>query len=993
VQRFGVPTNNSSPGDQRSANGSGELRQLTVMFCDLVGSTELAQQLGDEAFFELLDGFHARTASVVERFGGHVAEYMGDGVLVYFGYPRAVERSATTAARCGLALIATTQTGLEPLRASKAPVGVRIGIHTGPVAIGRIGGATGTPRALGLTVNMAARVQAQAQPNTVVISAATQSQLKHLIVTEELGQHRLKGVAETVPLYRVLGPNAQGPQSQLPTTTFVNRTTELGALGALVTGTIEGEPGYLRIVGDPGVGKSRLLHEAKLRSDQNKVRWIELAATTLSRDSAFHPLIDYLSREWQISGLSRGGAYSDTPIAAELDAVGMNKAGTASVFEDLLGVSHAALEPESGPDVRRKLTIDALIEYFLRVAEQQPIVMVWDDVQWLDPSSREFIERLASRSQTISMIALSRPFKGDIPAEMRAWPQLVLNGLRNTHAQKMIEQETSEPIAQAVINQLLQRANGIPLFIEELLHASSPSKGDRSIPSSLQDLLMTRLDAAGEDQSIALIAAALQEQFSVDLIAALSNEDPSDIEDALCRLAANGLLQQEGDGPGKEFSFRHALLRDSAYESMTLRSRRQLHARIADLIASGDHGLPSDERLAHHQKLAAQFDQAALNFSNAGYRSKSRGAFIESQAYYEDALECFSQIGEEEITQTMRSHKLRCQLGLGASVSALHGWADQKAKQVYLQTLETARELNDRKGHVMCLTALALSSGDRGEVASAIEFAEQIGSPEQLTRLQVFLRHAAFVHPLFFSGEVTHSFEHAQQALACYSQEMDAELAELGGTYLPTMCHLYCAFGAWFLDGWQSAQQWVEKALAAVPEAREPFSHCYALAIATSIAQLDDNLEAQKHYAERTYRLAERYGFSFFLGVGAVFGAFVTAITSPSANNVAAFDEGFKLALSGDRRSGLPTHFQAAARLAQKQGDLVAAKEHLDKATRIAEETGQHYWDAELLRHKAELSALTGEHKEAQTQLEEALLIAERQGAAVLKARILRQSK
>ncbi|MBW2725190.1 MAG: protein kinase, partial [Deltaproteobacteria bacterium] len=575
IARGELPTAPEESAPPAPLRGQGERRHLTVMFCDLVGSTALSQQLDAEAYREIVRAYQARGGEAVERYEGHVVQYLGDGLLVYFGYPHSHEDDAERAVRAGRDVLR----GLEVLSTRVeaehgVPITARVGIHTGAVVVGEMGG--GEKRevlALGDTPNIAARLEGFAEPGTVVVSDATLRLVAGVFVTEDRGVPELKGIEEPIRVHKVLQPS--GVKSRLDRVTglssFVGREQELGLLLDRFEQAQEGRGQAVLAAGEAGIGKSRLLHALRERLPDLPHGWIECHTSPYTQSSALYPLIEMLevaldfkekdSVEEKLERLERGLAHA----GLELDeAVPL----FASLLSLRLPERYAPLE--LSPLLQRQKTLETLLAWVLALSEQQPLVLVVEDLHWIDPSTLEWLGLVIEQCATAKVLLLMtyRPsFEPPWPARGHVLP-ISLSRLSRQHVQELITSAfTADALSEEIVERIATRSDGVPLFVEELTKGVVEARSDDSleIPETLQDSLMARLDRLGEAKLVAQLGSAIGREFEYTLLESVAPLNEAALREGLGRLVAAELVYQRGLPPKASYTFKHALVQDTAY--------------------------------------------------------------------------------------------------------------------------------------------------------------------------------------------------------------------------------------------------------------------------------------------------------------------------------------------------------------------------------------------------------------------------------------------
>jgi class 3 adenylate cyclase/predicted ATPase len=701
-----IAASTSYPSHGTHPAASAERRQLTVMFVDLVGSTALAGRLDPEDMREIISAYHRCCAEQLTAAGGFVAKYMGDGVLAYFGYPAAHEDDAERAVRAGLALVDAVASLAAP-----EPLQVRLGVATGLVVVGDlVGSGEAQERGIvGETPNLAARLQGTAEPNTVVIAEGTRRLLGNLFELQDLGPTDLKGIAGPVRAWAVL--RASSVESRFEAlhasglTALVGRYEELELLLRRWARAKTGEGQVVLLCGEPGIGKSRLtaaLLERVVTEPHTRLRYF---CSPQHTDSAFHPIISQMER-------AAGFVYDDTARTRldKLDAVlAQTSTSTedAALFADMLSLPDDASHRKHDltPEQRRQRSLAALISQVEMLARRNPVLMIFEDAHWTDPTSLELFGRVVDRIRHLHALLIVT-FRPDFDPPWVGRPYvtfLSINRLGERDIAAMIDAVVGNKLIPANIRQdIIERTDGIPLFVEEMtkavLEAGSEGAAQRAaaaipssalaVPASLQASLMARLDRLGPAKEVAQVGAAIGREFSHGLLAAAARKPGTDLNSALDRLVAAGLLFRQGIPPHVTYLFKHALVQDAAYGTLLRGSRRALHARIAETLETqfAEIAESQPELLARHYTEAGAIEKAARQWGKAGERSLARSAFKEAA---EQLTRAISQTVTLPRTPTLRREEIKLYAALRNVLVHLKGYAAPESKAA----LERARLL------------------------------------------------------------------------------------------------------------------------------------------------------------------------------------------------------------------------------------------------------------------------------------------------------------
>jgi predicted ATPase/class 3 adenylate cyclase len=723
------PTTDLLPEEAREEVGSKTVaisveagrRQLTVMFVDLVGSTALSTRLDPEEMGDLIRNYQNTVAGEITRFEGHIAKFLGDGVLAYFGWPRAHEDEAERAARAGLSLTAAVAALAAP---GDGALAARVGIATGLVVVGHlVGEEEARERAVvGETPNLAARLQEVAEPGRVVVAEATRRLLGDLFAYRDLGALRLKGFAEPVRVWSILGEGAAESRfdaRHASTTALVGRDQELALLLDRWERAKDSEGQVVLLAGEPGIGKSRLVHALRERLGSEPRTPLRHYCSPYHTNSAFYPVIGLLERA---AGLQRGEPPErqlDT-LEAMLALAVENVQESAPLFADLLAIpTGGRYRPlDLSPQHRKERIFQALLDQVAGLASRQPVLALYEDVHWIDPTTLELLGRVVDRVQRLRVLAVIT-FRPEFAPPWTGHGHvttLSLSRLARRQGAAVVGRVTGgKRLPDEVLEQILAKTDGVPLFVEELTKTVLESglledTGDcyeltgplppLAIPATLQDSLMARLDRLASVKEVAQMAACIGREFSHELLAAVASLGENALGDALAQLLTAELIFRRGAPPKVGYSFKHALVQDVAHESLLKSRRQQIHARIAAVL---EERFPTvaetePEMLAQHLTEAGLAGRAVGYWLRAGRSAAERSANLEAISHLSKGLEALNRL---PACPERDRQELTLQTAIGTPLIAVHGYAAPQTGAAYSR----ARLLCERLGDTGALFA------------------------------------------------------------------------------------------------------------------------------------------------------------------------------------------------------------------------------------------------------------------------------------------------
>ncbi len=967
-----------------------ERRQITVMFCDLVGSTALAEKLDPEDLRELLAAYQKAAGAVIERYEGHVAQYLGDGLMVYFGWPKAHEDDAGQAVRAGLELIEAVKT----VEASD-PLQVRIGIATGPVVVGETGaGDASVPKAaVGETPNVAARMQGLAGPDEIIIAPTTRRLAGGAFDYNDLGEQDLKGIAEPLRAWRVVRKSAvQGrfeARTQGGLTPLVGRDSEIALLLERWAEAKEGEGQVVLLSGEPGIGKSRITQVLREQIASEPHTRLRYQCSPHYTNSAFYPVIDQFER-------AAGFARDDAPEARldKLEAMlaqgTENVAEAAPLFAALLSLPMERYPPLNlSPQQQKEKTFEVLAEQVVGLARHDPVLMIFEDVHWSDPTTLDVLGTIVDRLQDAAVL-LVITYRPEFEPSWGGYSHVTshsLNRLSRRQGARMVAKVTGDKaLPEEVLDQIVAKTDGVPLFVEELtktvLEAGLAVGRQRhgvaesmvAIPATLQDSLMARLDRLESGKEIAQIGACIGREFSYSLIAAIVPGDLAGLDDALAQLTDRELLYRHGRPPDATYSFKHALVQETAYQSLLKSRRRPIHGRIADALQKqfGEIIETEPELLAHHYTEAGLIKQAIPYWQQAGERAVQRSANVEAIGHFTKALDMLQTLPD---TLERNQQELTVQVALAVPLAATTGFASPEMEQVYTR----ARELCEQVGETPQLFPVVYGLWDfylvRAEYKAAHEEAQQLLALVQGAEDPGLLLEAnrATGATLYYMGEFVSAREHLEAAMALYDPQQHRAHVALYRQDPGVACFSYSAWNLWCLGYPQQALEKMHQAITLARESLHPFSLAWALNFAGRVHEFRREGPAAQERAEAVIALATEQGFAYWLAWGTVIRGWALAAQGQAAEGMAQIRQG----LAAIRATGTAiARSQDLGLLAEAQRTVGQAREGLAtvaEALALVEQTEERLYEAELYRLKGALtlqSQAAGQQSEIEKEVE-----------------------
>jgi class 3 adenylate cyclase/predicted ATPase len=998
------PEARSEPDTQDDA----ERRQITVMFSDLVGSTALSTSMDPEDLREIISAYQKCVAETVQRFDGFVARYMGDGVLAYFGYPRAHEDDAERAVRAGLELI-TAVTAIK----WRASLQTRVGIATGLVVVGElIGSGEAQQRDIvGKTPNLAARLQGIAEPNTVVICNSTRRLLGNLFELKDLEPRDLKGIAGPTRAWAALRVSSVASRFEAlhPTglTALVGREEESELLLRRWLRAKSGEGQVVLLSGEAGIGKSRLtaaLLESLAKEPHARLRFFCSPQRT---DSALHPIISQME--------SAAGLVPDDTPQARLDKLDAMLARTstsvvnATLFAEMLSLANDGRYPalEQTPEQRRQRTLDAFILQMQALTRSGPALMIFEDAHWSDPTSLEALSRAVDRIAALRVLLIVT-FRPEFDPPWIGRPHvtaLTINRLAQREVETMIDNLVGNEALPASIRQdIIKRTDGIPLFVEEmtkaLLEAGSESTDEDAapaapfpttpVPASLRASLMARLDRLGAAKELAQIGAAIGRTFSHDLLAAVVRRPEAELESALGRLIAAGLLFRQGMPPHATYVFKHALVQDAAYGTLLRKPRCALHARIAETLQNRfeDVAERQPELLARHYTEAGLIEKAAALWGKAGLRSLEHSALGEAAEQLTRALALIAVL---PTTPALRREQIQLQVALITPLMHVKGYAAPETKAASERArllIEQAEAFGEPPENPLLLYSVLHSFWTASFVAFDGEALRELAgqfltlAEKRGATIPLMIGHR-IMGSVLHTGAFLEGRAHLDRAIALYNPAEHRSLATVFGQDVQVAALSYRSWALWMLGCPDAALTDTSHALKDAREIGQAATLMYALVHAWLIHIQCGDYAAAIAEADELVALADEKGTAFWKAQGMSVQGCTLALTGKAADAVQIIASGIAAWRSTGSTFWMPLYLTYLASAYAEIGELENAWLCIDEAMTAAETTKERWYEADIYRIAGEIALLSPQPDaaKAETCFERALAIARTQQA------------
>jgi len=964
---------------------TGERRQLTVMFCDVVNSTALSETLDPEDLRDYMRLYQETCAKVIHRFDGYIAKYLGDGLLVHFGYPNAHEDDAQRAVRAGLGMLdALKFSNFKTAAGQAVPIDIRIGIHTGLVVIDEVGAESQRKMDIvGETPNIAARLQSLAETNTLIVSADTYHLIAGFFEEEYLGPQTIRGYSTTIDVYRILHESSARTRLQVRSslsglTPMIGRDGEISRMQGLWSSVVEGQGQTVLLCGEAGIGKSRITNALKVHVAKEQDAWLtETECSPYNQNTAFYPISQLMERT-----VLQFTPEDDVPMRyAKLEGF---LAQFGFVMEECVPLLAPIMSLPPIPKYKpldplalttRQKTMELLLNLLMRRAMIQPVLFIVEDLHWADPSTLELIGMIIAQTpgaKLFTYLTFRPEFKPPWAGESNV--QLItLNRLGQGQSREMVAYLVEQKkIPESVAIQILEKTDGVPLFIEELIKAVIETgqlidKGDHyevdgnateiAIPASLKDSLMARLDRLSTSKLVAQIAATIGREFSYPLLLGVSHLDDRVLQHELTQLVESGLIFQRGLPPASTYIFKHALIQDAAYESLLKSRRQEIHKQINFIIKRDFPEIDANrpETLAIHYMEAGMIAEAIGEWLRAGQQATARFASQESIGDYTRALELLASLPADS---PARAYELPLSLLLGIAYLMSRGYSAPEAGVALTRAHELCANIPNAPELPIILWSVWAFHIVRAEHDQSFALATELWNVAQArddehTRLEASF--ALGIEYFVSSGDFNRCSTELRRVMDRY--QMDKHSAPVTGYVQDVLaCSLSWAGWSEFILGHPAAaKEILDRNLAHHRSLGHPYSSAYAGSCTGSQAVLMEDIEAAEEYGNEAMSVAIKQGYPFFLGMSCYVLGWVKGRKGEFEESMKLFDQGIATwtAMGSMIWRTLPYSWKIEIQILH--GDYSGARVTLDAAYSEIEQTKERFTLSVLKRLEADI--------------------------------------
>ena len=987
-----------------------ERLHLNIMFCDLVGSTALSETLDPEVFRDIVVEYQDVCAKVIEEQGGYIAQYLGDGILVYFGYPKTYEDNSQRAVQSALNIVEQVKILSDKfVKEEKPAIDIRIGIHTGLVVMGEIGGGTKRERlALGETPNIASRIQTLAEPNEILISADTYKIVQKSIYCREKGTHTLKGISVPVTVYQPISieltksfTKEQKHYDYPP----VGREAPIKQLGTYWNKVLQGRGHTVIIRGEIGTGKSHVINYFTASISDKEAKKIFFKCTSYSQNNSLFPFVNILNMLIDIDKDESDEAKL-SKVEKFLESLKFNLPEMVPVVCSLLSIplSSGYQSLSSSTRLIMEKTYRFFKNLFITLSESFPLILIIEDLQFADKLSLELFNRLVHPSNHRIFYLLSCRKEFNIPLNESAGYHLIdLLPLDKENSEKLAVQIAgNKKLPEEITRLILEKTQGIQLFIEELMYVILDSdileahedhytlKGplpDTLIPATLQDLLFAKLDQLGKAKEVAQLAAVFGRDFTADMLQVISGLEFETLSEHLNTLVNESVLVVKGKLPHIHFSFKQALMQEKAYQLLLISKRQQDHLMIAEALVRNysAYAKANPDFIAHHYTLGEKIIPAIEYWHKAGVLSLSRSAYDESIVFFQKGLELIPRIENEKQKNSL---ELLLLSGLAPALLTTKGYTDESVGPAFERAYELVSRVRNLPHLSSILSGLWAHYTALGKHQTAFAVAKRLSGIAQRTKDDFVKFEAAKATGanLFWRGEFLQAHRYLSKALKNFNPETPYAHDYLYAEHPVVSTLTYYALNSWVMGNAQEALKSLESALSYAKKLNHPFTLIYATGFATILHQLRGDVAQTKIYGKETLQLGERYGFTFWMEMGNIFYRWASAVKD-SQRGLKGMEEAVRRLRDSGTSLWVSNALGMLAELYGKTKQLKKAHALVDEALHLATRNNEKFFSAELLRIKGTLLLKSRKKAMAEKFFKRALKTAEKQQAKYFELR------
>ncbi len=1011
-------TDQSVVPDDHSARES-ERRQITVMFCDLVNSTQISTGMDPEQFHDLIRKYQEMTARVIQRFDGHIAQYLGDGIVVYYGYPKAHEDDAQRAIYAAEEIIKeigilSSQLSNSVEMLEHTPLEIRIGIHSGPVMVGEVGKRGKSEHlALGDTPNIASRLQQVSEPNTVVISSDTLKIVEGYFEVSSLGSHEFKGLRDPIVLYQVDSlsgaPDRFEAKAIKGLSPFVGRDAQLNNLLDEWRLVESGKKRVVSLKGEVGIGKSRLIRELKDRVLSDGIRIVGLQCSPYFQNSSLYPVINYFEQYLEFTN-SDEDTTKLTKMENFLDLYEFDLSEAVPLFTSLLSVAPSEKYPPLAlsPVRQRKKTFEVLSDLLKRVAGKERLLFIVEDIHWADPSTLEFLNLLISAEDSYpAMILYSTRTETEPDWEPEgSITDLILERFQDHQSEQMVRTALNDKdFPDEIMKMLIDKSDGVPLYIEELTNTLVESGvvqefEDRydiaehidtiHLPLTLKDLLMQRIDNQSAAKDVAQLGSSIGREFSYELINEVYESDAQTLQNKLSKLVDAGLLYRYDMPLYVNYEFKHALIRDAAYESILRSKRKDYHRSIAEVLESKfpDQVESRPELVAHQYTEAGIMNKAVEYWQKAGQKSIESAAYTEGITHYNKGLDLLSFFPESD---EKAFQEIAYRTSLGGALIDIRGYASEEIENQYSianeirQNLETKIESSE---HYRILHGLWLYYSFTGKAREAVELAQQlvkVAENEGIPFLLIGAYQAAGL-TYHFGGYHKIALDYVEKLREIYDSQKEPPIVRVGAD--PTVSALaVCMVSHLILGDPEKGAEWGKESIEIAYRTKHPYNIVFAKSVSLFMPYIMGDFESLHKDSKQIIDEQQPYDFPLFLATNTMFHGYSQACLGDTHAGLETYNKGFEMFNFIGTKLYLAFSYSLLAQIYDLCGEQSVALEHINNGLKAVDNYGDRCYEAELYRHKGEVLIKMSDEDEAEKCFMKSLEVAHKQQAKLWELR------